>query len=56
VQVVEQAIKADAEIRALYTDKAGSDTIEKLDALLREVAVKLELAYLPLSWAEVAEQ
>lgn len=56
VQVVEEAIEADAETQAFYAEKAGSDTLEQLDQLLREVAVKLELDYLPLSWAEATER
>lgn len=55
IQLVEDAVSCFEEVRREYADKIGERELDDLEERLRSAASRLELDYLPASWAEPGE-
>ncbi len=51
VKLVKDSVKVLAQVRQEYSEKIGEDELDLLDAALRRVVNKIDLAYMPESWA-----
>lgn len=54
VALAEDSLQVVAQIRSMYAEKIGADRLDALENDLRIAVRKLELDYLPESWAETA--
>ncbi len=54
LQLVADAVEVAEEVRGEYAARIGESELAELDTHLREAARKLELDYLPTSWADDA--
>lgn len=52
MQLVRDSVEIQAEVRSHYAGKIGEEPLTQLEADLREAMRKLELKYLPTSWAD----
>ncbi len=52
VQLAADSLKIVDEVRAYYASKIGEQQLDELEEKLREAVSKLELEYLPESWAD----
>jgi len=55
IQLATDTMEVVDEVYALYAEKIGEEALEDLEAQLRSVVKKLELEYLPESWAEPSQ-
>lgn len=52
IKLAEDSLLAVDDVRSYYDEKIGKDELAELETKLRDVVAKLELEYLPESWAE----